>query len=131
MEIRFTAYEKKLAALEAKDAEIECLKMEVAVLRKRLGQNSSNSSRPPSSDPMQASRRSRREGSDRKQGAQVGHPGAGRALKPVEEVMAIIGEGTIIKFKVVDGDLEVFVLHDGLKWMSDGGSGPFSVLNRK
>jgi cell shape-determining protein MreC len=49
LEIRFTAYEKKLAALEAKDAEIESLKTEVAALRERLGQNSSNSSRPPAS----------------------------------------------------------------------------------
>lgn len=86
LEIRFSAYEQKLAALEAKDAEIESLKTEVAALRERLGQNSSNSSRPPSSDPPQASRRSRRESSGKQQGAQVGHQGAGRALKAVEEV---------------------------------------------
>ena len=90
LEIRFTAYEKKLAALEAKEAEIENLKTEVAALRERLGQNSTNSSRPPSSDPPQASRHSRREASGKKQGAQVGHPGAGRALKPVEEVDHVV-----------------------------------------
>src|SRR5215217_4777671 len=71
LEIRFSAYEKKLAALEAKEAEIESLKTEVASLRERLGQNSSNSSRPPSSDPPQANRPSRREGSGKKRGAQV------------------------------------------------------------
>jgi transposase len=90
LEIRFAAYEKKLAALEAKDAEIESLKTEVAALGERLGQNSSNSSRPPSSDPPQASRRSRREASGKKQGAQVGHQGTGRALKPVEEVDHVV-----------------------------------------
>jgi transposase len=90
LEIRFTAYEKKLAALEAKEAEIESLKTEVAALRERLGQNSSNSSRPPSSDPPQASRRARREPSGKKQGAQVGHQGAGRALKAVEEVDHVV-----------------------------------------
>ncbi|MBA3243317.1 MAG: IS66 family transposase zinc-finger binding domain-containing protein, partial [Acidobacteria bacterium] len=90
LEIRFTAYEKKLAALEAKDAEIESLKTEVAALRERLGQNSTNSSRPPSSDPPQAIRPSRREPSGKKQGAQVGHRGAGRALKPVEEVDHVV-----------------------------------------
>lgn len=79
-----------MAALEAKDAEIESLKTEVAALRERLGQNSSNSSRPPSSDPPQASRRSRPEPSGKKQGAQVGHPGAGRALKPMEEVDHVV-----------------------------------------
>src|SRR5215203_2946085 len=83
LEIRFSAYDKKLAALEAKEAEIESLKTEVASLRERLGQNSS---RPPSSDPPQANRPSRREGSGKKRGAQVRHQGAGRTLKPVEEV---------------------------------------------
>jgi hypothetical protein len=62
---------KKLAALEAKEAEIESLKTEVAALRERLGQNSSNSSRPPSSDPPQANRPSRHAPSGKKQGAQV------------------------------------------------------------
>lgn len=90
LEIRFTAYEKKLAALEAKEAEIESLKTEVAALRERLGQNSSNSSRPPSSDPPQAARSARREPSGKKQGAQVGHQGAGRSLKSVAEVDRVV-----------------------------------------
>ena len=90
MEIRFTAYDKKLAALEAKDAEIESLKTEVAALRERLGQNSTNSSRPPSCDPPQVNRPSQREPSGKKQGAQVGHQGAGRSLKPVEAVAHIV-----------------------------------------
>jgi transposase len=90
LEIRFTAYEKKLAALEAKEAEIESLKTEVAALRERLGQNSSNSSRPPSSDPPQAGRPSRREPSGKKRGAQVGHQGAGRSLKSVAEVDRVV-----------------------------------------
>jgi transposase len=90
LEIRFSAYDKKLAALEAKDAEIESLKTEVAALRERLGQNSSNSSRPPSSDPPQSNRRPRREPSGKKQGAQVGHHGAGRPLKSVEEVDRLV-----------------------------------------
>lgn len=90
MEIRFTAYDKKLAAFEAKEAELENLKTEVAALRERLGQNSTNSSRPPSSDPPQASRHSRREPSGKKQGAQVGHQGAGRSLKSVAEVDHVV-----------------------------------------
>jgi cell shape-determining protein MreC len=52
LEIRFSAYDKKLAALEAKDSEIESLKTEVAALRERLGQNSTTAgfirARPPS-----------------------------------------------------------------------------------
>jgi hypothetical protein len=61
LEIRFSAYEQKLAALEAKEAEIESLKTEAAALSQRLGQNSRSSSRPPSSDPPPAGRPSRRE----------------------------------------------------------------------
>ncbi len=90
LEIRFTAYEKKLVALEAKDAEIENLKTEVAALRERLGQNSSNSSLPPSSDAPLHSRPTRRESSGKRQGAQVGHQGSGRDLKSVEEVDRIV-----------------------------------------
>jgi transposase len=90
LEIRFSAYEKKLAALEAKEAEIENLKTEVAALRERLGQNSSNSSQPPSSDTVQHRRPSRREASGKKQGAQLGHRGAGRSLKPAAEVDRVI-----------------------------------------
>ncbi len=86
MEMRFCAYEQKLAALEAKEAEIESVKTEVAALRERLGQNSSNSSRPPSSDPPPATRPSRRESSGKKQGGQAGHQGAGRSLKSVAAV---------------------------------------------
>ena len=90
LEIRFIAYEQKLAALEAKEAEIESLKTEVAVLRERLGRNSSNSSQSPSSDPPQHRRPPRREPSGKKQGAQPGHRGAGRALKPAAEVDHVI-----------------------------------------
>ncbi|MCA1600491.1 MAG: IS66 family transposase, partial [Acidobacteria bacterium] len=90
LEIRFTAYEKKIAVLEAKDTEIENLKTEVAALRERLGQNSSNSALPPATDAPQHRRPSRREPSGRKQGAQFGHQGAGRALKSSEEVDRVV-----------------------------------------
>jgi len=90
LEIRFSAYDSKLAALEATDAEIENLKMEVAALRERLRQNSTNSSKPPSSDAPQHRRPARRESSGKRQGAQVGHLGAGRKLKPVEEVDHVV-----------------------------------------
>ncbi len=51
MGIRFTAYEKQLAGLREQVAEVDDLKAEIAELRERLSQNSSNSSRPPSTDP--------------------------------------------------------------------------------
>ncbi|MDQ3754142.1 MAG: IS66 family transposase [Acidobacteriota bacterium] len=62
------------------------MRVENAALRERLGQNSSNSSQPPSSDALQHRRVSHRKPSGKKRGAQVGHQGHGRKLKPVEEV---------------------------------------------
>jgi transposase len=76
--------------LEEKAAEVESLKTEVAALRERLGQNSSNSSLPPSSDAPRHCRPARREPSGRKRGAQAGHRGTGRSLKPAEEVDGVV-----------------------------------------
>ena len=49
-------------------------------LERRLGQNSANSSRPPSSDPPQAPQRPARKPSGRKPGGQPGHEGHHRAM---------------------------------------------------
>lgn len=51
MSLRFSAYEKQLASLREQVTEVDDLKAEIAELRERLGQNSSNASMPPSSDP--------------------------------------------------------------------------------
>lgn len=68
-------------------AENALLREQVAVLvarceefERRLGQNSSNSSRPPSSDPPQALKRPARERSGRKPGGQPGHDGQHRQM---------------------------------------------------
>jgi transposase len=52
----------------------------LAKLERRLGQNSSNSSLPPSSDRGQAPKRPARKRSGRKQGGQPGHEGRSREL---------------------------------------------------
>jgi transposase len=69
------------AALRMENAElremVEALRAEVAELRARLGQNSSNSSKPPSSDgPAKPAPKSLRRKSGRKPGGQKGHPGS-------------------------------------------------------
>lgn len=88
--------EARIAAL---DARIAALEMENAALRARLGelesglretqarlrQNSSNSSRPPSSDPP-GTPRPHKPPSGRKPGGQPGHSGKSRSLRPPEEV---------------------------------------------
>src|SRR5215203_2772082 len=59
-------------------------------LEARLGQNSSNSSRPPSADPPQAPPRQKAPATGRKRGGQPGHRGAYRALLPAEQVDEVV-----------------------------------------
>ncbi len=90
LEVRSQAYEHQLAQLREQVAQIEDLKAEMAELRERLGQNSSNSSKPPSSDPPHHRQPTQRPASGRQRGGQTGHPGKGRKLKAVTEVDRLI-----------------------------------------
>ena len=68
---------------------VESLEREVAELKARLGQNSRNSSKPPSTDPP-GTERPGKESSGRRPGGQPGHPGASRALaSTVDEVVEL------------------------------------------
>jgi transposase len=73
---------------------IVALQAEVSELRTRLGQDSSNSSRPPSSDLPQASAKAKaqrqRTPSERKRGGQPGHSGRFRAVLPLEQVTHVV-----------------------------------------
>jgi transposase len=71
-------------------AENTVLQERIRDLEARLDQNSTNSSRPPSSYPPQAPVRPKAPPSSRKRGGQPGHPGAHRALLPVEQVDEIV-----------------------------------------
>src|ERR1044071_1496013 len=82
----FPAYEKQLASLRNEVATVDDLKAEIAELRERLGQNSSNSSKPPSSDPPSHKAKPARESRGRKRGGQSGHQGNTRGLLPADEV---------------------------------------------
>ncbi len=62
--------------IEGQSARIEALTAQVAELTRRLGQNSGNSSLPPSSDRFGKPKRDRRAGSARKPGKQPGAPGS-------------------------------------------------------
>jgi len=75
------------AALRVENA---ALHARVQELEARLGQNSANSSRPPSSDSPQAPVRPKAPPSGRKRGGQPGHRGAFRALLPIEQVDKVV-----------------------------------------
>ena len=78
-----TRLKKELARLKK---ELARLKEENEDLREKLGSNSSNSSKPPSSDrKAKPHARARRKPSGRKRGGQPGHPGHSRKLFPPEE----------------------------------------------
>lgn len=89
--VLLTAQAETIAALEAENkalrVELATLRTEVGRLRAqvqelttRLGQNSSNSSKPPSSDPPRHPPRPARPPSGRAPGGQPGHAGHGRML---------------------------------------------------
>lgn len=73
------------ALVRALQAEIAALRTQVEILSARLGQDSHNSSRPPSSDPPWRSRPPKPP-SGKKRGAQPGHPGRSRPWAPPETV---------------------------------------------
>lgn len=93
---RCAEFEAIIADLQAKIAGLaqvnEALRREIEELKEKLGRNSSNSSRPPSQDGLSEKQKRReerkrtRKPSDRKQGAQPGHPGHQRELVDESEV---------------------------------------------
>ena len=86
---RLKVVEAENASLRAEVAE---LRRENQELRARLGKDSTNSSRPPSSDPPERLyKRAKREPSGRKAGGQPGHKGVTREMLPPERVTAVIG----------------------------------------
>jgi transposase len=80
-------YEQRIASLEAT---VAALKGEMKGLKEQLGQNSQNSSRPPSSDGPHVKRKPPRVPSGRKRGGQPGHPVHQRVLLPMEQVEEVV-----------------------------------------
>ncbi len=75
-----------LAVFESLHRRIEDLEREVAELKARLSQNSTNSSKPPSSDPPSVKRAPPKQPTGKKRGGQHGHEAHHRALVPPEKV---------------------------------------------
>jgi transposase len=83
--------EEAIALLGVVWEEVVRLRARVQELEARLGQNSTNSSRPPSSDPPTTPPRPPRPPSGRPRGGQPGHPPHQRALVPLEQVDHVVG----------------------------------------
>jgi transposase len=77
-------------AIAALQEQVAALQRENIELRARLGQNSSNSSRPPSSDLPGTRRPPKQTPSGRSPGGQPGHPGHQRVLLPLDQVDHVI-----------------------------------------
>jgi transposase len=77
------------ALIAAQQAQIEALQREVTELRARAGKNSSNSSKPPSSDPPWKKPEQRRRPGERKRGGQPGHDGHERQRLVPDEVIHV------------------------------------------
>src|SRR6266498_142581 len=90
LENRCATYELQVQRLGAEFERLKKLELEVAELRERLGQNSQNSSKPPSSDPPWVSRPNTHQPRGRRRGGQGGHHGHGRTLLPPEQVDQIV-----------------------------------------
>src|SRR5580692_6449833 len=73
-----------------RDERITVLEQRVAELEKRLGTNSSNSSVPPSANPLGAPKPVRKRKSKRRPGGQPGHPPRLKQLLPPERVNRVV-----------------------------------------
>jgi transposase len=80
----------RVVELDGEHARVQALVVQLAArvqeLEARLGLNSTNSSRPPSTDPPQTPPPPPRPPSGRRPGGQPGHPAHQRALRPPEQV---------------------------------------------
>ena len=79
-----------LATVESLQETVTQLQQRVSELEERVKQDSSNSSKPPSTDPPQARKYTKRKPSGHKRGGQKGHQRQGRELKPPEQVNQIV-----------------------------------------
>src|SRR6516225_8334841 len=79
-----------LALIQRYEQRLQALQQQVAQLTQRLNQNSTNSSRPPSSDPPHVKRRPPKPSAGRQRGGQPGHARQQRPLVPPEQIKQAI-----------------------------------------
>src|SRR5262245_25525020 len=77
------------AVIDGLERQVAELRRQVLDLKARLDQNSTNSSRPPSTDPIGVKRKPPAPPSKKRRGGQKGHPRRMRALVPPERVASV------------------------------------------
>jgi transposase len=77
------------AVIDSLERQVTELRQQVQDLKARLDQNSTNSSRPPSTDPIGVKRKPPTPPSKKRRGGQQGHPRRTRALVPPERVASV------------------------------------------
>jgi transposase len=77
------------AVIDGLERQVAELRQQVQDLKARLDQNSTNSSRPPSTDPIGVKRKPPEPPSKKRRGGQQGHPRRLRALVPPERVASV------------------------------------------
>ena len=78
-----------LALIDRLEQQVADLNLQVRDLKARLDQNSTNSSKPPSADPIGVKRKPPEPPSRKRRGGQKGHPRRIRALVPPERVASV------------------------------------------
>jgi transposase len=73
---------------------VQSFERRIAALEARLSQDSSNSSKPPSSDPLHVKRRAPRPPSGKARGGQRGHKRHTRELVPPERLTGVVDSAT-------------------------------------
>jgi len=79
-----------LAVVDELQQIVPQLEKRISQLEEQVGQNSRNSSKPPSSDPPHLKQPPPKKQGKRKQGGQPGHKGHGRGLRPADEVTRFV-----------------------------------------
>ena len=86
-----------LALVQQYEQRLQALQQQVDQLTQRLNQNSTSSSRPPSSDLPHIKRRPPKPSSGRKRGGQPGHARQQRPLVPPEQVKQTIPQSRVAR----------------------------------
>ncbi len=93
LEAKITELQAKITGLDAKNAELQAKNAELqaknAALQAKLSQNSTNSSKPPSSDGPHVKPAPPKPPSGKRRGGQPGHPKAERTLLPPDEIRTL------------------------------------------